>query len=60
MEERLAPTPVRSKPGNIVTEWCKTCHAPSGMSEFEWDFDRGVITNRRTGIRFSFVGPSAI
>jgi hypothetical protein len=60
MEERLAPPPVKTRPGDISYKRCPECGVPLGISDFSWDLDRGIITNRATGIRHAFVGPGGI
>lgn len=60
MEERLAAPPVKTKPGDISCERCRECGVPLGISEFAWDLEKGIITNRSTGVRFAFVGPGGL
>jgi hypothetical protein len=60
MEERLAAPPVKTKPGDISYERCRECGVPLGISEFAWDLEKGIITNRSTGVRFAFVGPGGL
>jgi len=60
MEERLAPPPEKTRPGNISYRLCPACGAPRAISDFSWDLERGIITNRATGIRHAFVGPGGI
>jgi hypothetical protein len=60
MEERLAAPAVRTRPGDITYQRCETCGVPRAMGGFDWDMEHGIITYRKTGVRYAFVGPAGI
>lgn len=39
--------------GGIQLTRCETCDAPSGLSAYRWDLDRGIIVNKTTDQRMS-------
>ncbi len=56
------PLPFRVPiPGNVEYERCRRCGVPLLVSElFEWDLDNGIITNRDTDHRESFLSVEGI
>jgi hypothetical protein len=45
--------------GNIDLPACATCGCPAALSGFQWNLERGVITNGWTGRRMVVMGPEA-
>ena len=57
IEERLIPSRIPRKPGDIEYRRCPKCGVPVELSEFEWNLEDGIIRHRDTGLRFAFIGP---
>lgn len=60
LQERLKPRRYSSKEGDLVLEKCPGCGGPKGLSEYRWDLERGVITDRTTGRRMVMLGPATL
>jgi len=60
LEERLAYEEPPTKPGAITYHRCPTCRAPLEISRFQWDFDRGTITQEGTGTRYAVFGSTGL
>jgi hypothetical protein len=46
------------KSGAIEIDRCRRCGGPSELSDYKWDFDRGVIENKANKRRFVLFVPS--
>jgi hypothetical protein len=59
--ERLYLEDTKEGEGPIEWKMCPTCQVPLEAAEtFEWDIDRGVITNKRTGKREAVVAVQSV
>ena len=59
-ENRLLPASLPRKPGDITYHRCPGCNAPLEISGFAWDFDKGTITQKASGIRYAVFGSSGM
>src|SRR5450759_381476 len=59
-ENRLLPASLPRKPGDITYHRCPGCKAPLEISGFAWDFDKGTITQKASGIRYAVFGSSGM
>ena len=59
-ENRLLPASLPRKPGDIAYHRCPGCNAPLEISGFAWDFDKGTITQKGSGIRYAVFGSSGM
>ncbi len=48
------------KPGDLVYERCPRCEIPVEVGRFEWDLDRGIISDPATGRRMALLGSFAL
>jgi hypothetical protein len=60
LEDRLMPKELPSKPGDIAFHRCPTCKAPLEVSGFVWDFSKGTIKQKETGIRYAIFGSTGM
>lgn len=60
LEERLLPSPIKRKQGDIRHELCEVCGVPKELSEFRWDIEKGTIRHAETGTRMAIFGPIGI
>jgi hypothetical protein len=58
LEERLLLKTYPMKSGAIEIDRCRRCGGPSELSDYKWDFDRGVIENKANKRRFVLFVPS--
>lgn len=55
---RLQPVYVAPKPGSIRFERCAKCDTPLYMKDVVYDYEEGVITDKHTGRRMTFLSTS--
>ncbi len=60
LEDRLMPRETPLKPGDIKFHRCPVCKTPLEISRFDWDIDKGTITQAGTGIRFAVFGSTGM
>lgn len=60
LKDRLKTKKIQPKPGDITYHRCPTCGAPLEISGFVWDFDKGTITQKWSGIRYAIFGSSGM
>jgi hypothetical protein len=53
--DRYAP-----RQGTIELERCPSCGCPKGLSNYRWDFERGVIISQSNNRRMTVMGPNQI
>lgn len=46
--------------GDVEPERCPACGGPRALSSYEWDIDKGIITNRYSGRRMAFFAPTVL
>ena len=51
LEDRLKYVPRKSIPGSVKHKRCPRCGVPLEALGYEWDWDRGIIMNKVTGLR---------
>lgn len=57
IDDRFSYAPPRMVPGRNIYELCPLCKAPLALGrQYEFDADRGIITDRKTGHRVVLVG----
>jgi hypothetical protein len=60
LKDRLNARHVPPKDGDITYHRCPTCDAPLEVSGFSWDFDKGTITQKWSGIRYAIFGSAGM
>jgi hypothetical protein len=57
LKYRLWATADSPREGHVELDRCPGCGGPALLSNYTWDFDRGIIRDKSTGRRMAFVGP---
>jgi hypothetical protein len=57
LKYRLWATADSPREGQVELDRCPECGGPALLSNYHWDFDRGIIRDKSTGRRMAFVGP---
>lgn len=60
LKEKLRMPVYEHKDGDIELERCGTCGCPSEVASYEWNVQKGKITNRQTGRRMVLLGPAQL
>jgi len=60
LRERLRREQLPRKKGDITYHRCPSCNIPIEISNFKWDFDSGIISQKETGLRMAILGPDGI
>ncbi len=58
ISSRLEPVYVAPKPGSIRFERCTRCDTPLYMKDVVYDYGEGIITDKHTGRRMTFLSTS--
>jgi hypothetical protein len=59
-KDRLIMKSYRYREGDIVLDACATCGAPSLLSSYEWDLDKGIILSADKRRRMAFFAPNVL
>ncbi len=54
------PVLYTDKPGDIEWDRCPSCSVPMEVARFNWNLDRGVITDQASGRRLAIYGPAGL
>jgi hypothetical protein len=55
-----SPVKYESRPGDIEWDRCHVCGTPLAVGEFDWDLERGIITDPLSGRRMAIYGPAGV
>jgi hypothetical protein len=58
LSSRLEPEYIAPKPGSIHFDRCTKCDTPLYMKEVIYDYEEGIITDKHTGRRMTFLSTS--
>lgn len=60
LKDRLMPSALPRKPGDIRYDLCPQCGVPLEAAQFKWDTVAGTIVHEPTGLRYALVGPAGL
>jgi hypothetical protein len=58
LSSRLEPVYIAPKPGSIRFDRCTKCDTPLYMKDVVYDYEQGIITDKHTGRRMTFLSTS--
>lgn len=60
LKEHIKPMVYPSKPGKVELERCPECNTPFDVASYDFDLEKGVISNPETGVRMAIFGPAGL